>query len=73
MAARLFYDELFELDPEVRPLFTSDMEEQGRKLMQIITVAVQGLDDLEQTLHAVRGLGRRYADYGVQGERYCGL
>ena len=70
VAARLFYDKLFELDPEVRPLFTSDMEEQGRKLMQMITVAVQGLDDLDQTLPAVRGLGRRHADYGVQGEHY---
>lgn len=68
--ARLFYDKLFELDPGARPLFTSDMEEQGRKLMQMITVAVQGLDDLDQTLPAVRGLGRRHADYGVQDEHY---
>ena len=56
VAARLFYGKLFELDPGVRPLFTSDMEEQGRKLMQMITVAVQGLDHLDQTLPAVRGL-----------------
>lgn len=70
MAARLFYDKLFELDPGTRPLFTSDMKEQGRKLMQMITAAVQGLDDLDQTLPAVRGLGRRHADYGVQDEHY---
>lgn len=70
VAARLFYEKLFELDPGVRPLFTSDMEEQGRKLMQMITVAVQGLDHLDQTLPAVRGLGRRHADYGVQDEHY---
>lgn len=70
VAARLFHGKLFELDPGVRPLFTSDMEEQGRKLMQMITVAVQGLDNLDQTLPAVRGLGRRRADYGVKDEHY---
>ena len=64
------YGKLFELDPGVRPLFTSDMEEQGRKLMQMITVAVQGLDNLDQTLPAVQGLGRRHADYAVKDEHY---
>jgi hypothetical protein len=38
-AAELFYNRLFELDPSLRPLFTSDMTEQGRKLMGMITVA----------------------------------
>ena len=71
VAARLFYDKLFELDPGVRPLFTSDMEEQGRKLMQMITVAVQGLDHLDRIVPAVRDLGRRHADYGVRDEHYA--
>jgi hypothetical protein len=44
-AAGLFYDRLFQLDPALRHLFTSaDMREQGRKLTQMITVAVRGLD-----------------------------
>lgn len=44
-AAALFYNRLFELDPSLRPMFTGDIAEQGRKLMQMLTVAVRGLDD----------------------------
>ena len=32
-AAALFYGRLFEIAPEVKPLFRGDMKEQGRKLM----------------------------------------
>ncbi len=38
-AAELFYQRLFELDPSVRALFTGDMTQQGRKLMDMIHVA----------------------------------
>ena len=42
-AARLFYGRLLEIDPSTRPLFAStDMTEQGKKLMQMIDVAVAG-------------------------------
>lgn len=69
-AARLFYGRLFETNPHLRPLFTSDMDEQGRKLMQMITVAVQGLDDLDKIESAVRDLGRRHGSYGVKDRDY---
>lgn len=45
-AAGLFYGRLFELDPSLRPMFSTDIKEQGKKPMQTITVAVRGLDDL---------------------------
>ena len=32
-AAAVFYNRLFELDPDLEDLFTGDMKEQGRKLM----------------------------------------
>ncbi|MFN8636160.1 MAG: globin family protein [Chloroflexota bacterium] len=69
-AASLFYARLFELDPSLRPLFTADLAEQGRKLMQTLAVAVHGLDDLEALAPTVRALGRRHASYGVQGRHY---
>jgi hemoglobin-like flavoprotein len=69
-AAALFYGRLFELDPSLRPLFRGDMEEQGRKLMQMITVVVRGLDRLDQLVPAVEALGRRHAGYGVSDEHY---
>jgi hemoglobin-like flavoprotein len=70
-AAALFYDRLFKLDPSLRPLFkAADMREQGRKLMQVLAVAVKGLDDLDQLVPAVQALGRRHGTYGVRQEHY---
>jgi hemoglobin-like flavoprotein len=69
-AAELFYARLFELDPSLRMLFRGDMREQGRKLMQMLTVAVRGLDNLEAVAPAVQALGRRHAAYGVQPEHF---
>jgi hemoglobin-like flavoprotein len=70
IVANLFYDRLFKLDPSLRALFTADMTEQGRKLMAMITIAVNGLDNLEKILPAVRALGSRHAGYGVKDEHY---
>jgi hemoglobin-like flavoprotein len=69
-AAALFYGRLFDLDPALEALFKGDMVEQGRKLMQMIGVAVKGLDRLEQVLPAVRALGARHAGYGVREQDY---
>lgn len=69
-AAAMFYGRLFELDPQLRPLFRGDMKEQGRKLMQMLAVAVNGLDRLEEIVPAVQALGRRHVGYGVQDSHY---
>ena len=71
VAARLFYARLFELDPSLERLFSGDMEAQARKLMQMLTVAVRGLDHLEELVPAVRALGRRHVGYGVRDEHYA--
>jgi hemoglobin-like flavoprotein len=69
-AAELFYAKLFELDPSIKPMFTSDMTEQGRKLMAMIGTAVNGLDNLEALVPAVQDLGKRHVNYGVKDEHY---
>jgi hemoglobin-like flavoprotein len=69
-AARLFYARLFEIAPEVRPLFKGDMAEQGRKLMATLAVVVNGIDDLPALKPAVAGLGRRHAGYGVTADHF---
>jgi hemoglobin-like flavoprotein len=69
-AAALFYRRLFELDPTLRPLFKGDMEEQGRKLMEMLGLAVKGLDRPEALLPALAALGRRHAGYGVNEHNY---
>jgi hemoglobin-like flavoprotein len=69
-AANLFYGRLFEVYPEVRPLFRGDMEAQGRKLMDMINVAVNSLDNLEPLTGVIRYSGKRHADYGVRDKDY---
>jgi hemoglobin-like flavoprotein len=69
-AAELFYGKLFELDPALQPLFKGDIKEQGRKLMAMIDVAVNGLTQLGQLVPAVQALGRRHAGYGVKDAHY---
>ena len=69
-AAEMFYGRLFEIDPALKPMFRGDMKEQGRKLMQMLAVAVKGLDRLDEILPAIREMGRRHAGYGVRDEHY---
>lgn len=70
-AAELFYGKLFELDPELKPMFAnSDMKEQGKKLMIMIGTAVRGLDTLGELVPAVQKLGERHVGYGVKASHY---
>jgi hemoglobin-like flavoprotein len=61
----LFYRRLFELDPPLQQIFCGNVAEQRKKLMQMLTTVVKGLDNLEQLGPAIRELGRRHAMYGV--------
>jgi hemoglobin-like flavoprotein len=69
-AAALFYDELFTLDPALKPLFKSDLKAQGRKLTSMLNTAVVNLGRLETILPAVQDLGRRHVGYGVEPAHY---
>ena len=69
-AARLFYGQLFELDPSLRSMFKGDMVEQGRKLMAMINTVVNSLDKLEPLLGTVEEMGRRHVAYGVTEAHY---
>jgi hemoglobin-like flavoprotein len=69
-AAQLFYARLFELDPDLELLFKGNLSEQGRKLMQMLGIAVNGLDRIEQLLPVVRSLGARHVTYGVRDKDY---
>jgi hemoglobin-like flavoprotein len=69
-ASALFYRRLFELDPALERMFKGDMTEQRRKLVQMLTAAVKGLDRLDQLVPVVEDLGRRHVGYGVTDSHY---
>ncbi|MEH2191085.1 MAG: adenylate/guanylate cyclase domain-containing protein [Nostoc sp.] len=69
-AAELFYQRLFELSPSLRPLFKGSMEDQQRKLMSTLAIAVEGLRQPTGIIKAVQELGKRHVSYGVTAEYY---
>ena len=70
-AAKLFYDKLFELNPNLKFLFSGDMVQQGEKLMKTIGTAVASLSNLEAILPVVKELGSKHTYYGVVDEDYA--
>lgn len=69
-AADIFYGNLFEMDPSLRPLFPEEMSEQKKKLMAMIGVAVNGLTRLDTIIDAVKASGVRHLDYKVTAPMY---
>jgi len=69
-AADLFYDRLFAISPKLHELFPADLRGQKRKLMQMISTAVGGLNNLNQLVPPVKTLGARHSGYGVTTEHY---
>lgn len=70
-AADLFYGRLFEIAPQVRPMFPEHMAKQKTKLVQMLVVAVSNLHQMATIQAAIEGLGRRHVDYGVKAEHYA--
>jgi len=69
-AVNLFYGRLFELAPEVRPMFKRDIHAQGAMLMSTLDTVVRSLHHLPAVLPAAQQLARRHVGYGVQAHHY---
>lgn len=70
-AAALFYDRLFEIDPDIRTLFPhADMAGQRRKLVAAIGTVVDEIDRIDALIPMIAALGRRHAGYGVTDAHY---
>lgn len=73
-AAEIFYNKLFELDPELKKIFPADnaeaMKGQGNKLMTMLSSAVAGLTNLDKLIPILQDLGKRHVDYKVESSHY---
>jgi len=69
-AAVIFYDRLFEIAPQVKAMFPSDLTEQRKKLMATLAVVVNGLSNLESILPTASALATRHVSYGAKAEHY---
>lgn len=66
----LFYNRLFAIAPEVRPMFRGEIPEQSKKLLLMLHYVIQKLDRLDDIMAEVRQLARRHVGYGVQPRHY---
>src|SRR5437763_1964342 len=66
----IFYRRLFELDPTLRPLFQHNIQDQSRKLMTTLKMAVDALEHPNELTFTLRALGRRHVQYGVKAPNY---
>lgn len=71
VAADIFYTRLFDVAPEVKPMFKGDITEQGAKLMATLGVVVNGLRNLEAIVPVAQDLAIKHVAYGVQPEHYA--
>ena len=71
VSALVYYRRLFELDPGLRPLFKGDIEEQSRKLLDMLAALISMLESPHGLDLELRAMGVRHAGYGVKDEHYA--
>jgi len=69
-ASEIFYDRLFEIAPEVRSMFRSDMAGQGMRFISTLGLILQEIDNPENLEPYLRDLARGHAAYGVKPEHF---
>lgn len=68
-----FYVRLFEIAPDLRHLFATDLQSQGAKVLRALGRVVHSLDRMDTVFDDIRALGRRHTHYGVQPEHYASV
>lgn len=68
--AEKFYTYLFQLAPETRAMFPSDMTAQTDKLCRALVAAIEGLGTPWSIEPQLRQLGADHLKYGVRAEHY---
>ncbi|HET9484865.1 MAG TPA: globin domain-containing protein [Xanthomonadales bacterium] len=71
--AKQFYARLFALAPELRHYFPNDIEQQRRKFIDMLVVAVDAVDAPEAITPLLEELGMRHATYGTRPAHYVVL
>jgi hemoglobin-like flavoprotein len=71
VAALIFYRRLFEIAPELRPMFKGDIEMQSKKLIEMLGVLIAMLERPHGLELELKAMGARHAGYGVKDEHYA--
>jgi nitric oxide dioxygenase len=68
--ADIFYGELFDIDPTLRPMFKNNMHDTGRKLLATLEFVVTSLDRPDQFIPTAQALAIKHVEYGVTARHY---
>lgn len=66
-----FYKRLFELAPEVRPMFKLEIALQAKKFADMLAWMIAHLEQPDDLCRELRALGARHRDYGVAIDQYA--
>jgi hemoglobin-like flavoprotein len=66
-----FYRHLFELAPEVRPLFNREIGLQAKKFSDMLAWVIANLEHPDELSSEMRALGARHGGYGVTIDQYA--
>ncbi len=67
----LLYKKLFELEPKAQALFRGDMQEQRRKLMRMLQISVEHLDNHAELQPMLFNLGQIHHSFGIEGKQFA--
>jgi hemoglobin-like flavoprotein len=67
---KLFYQRLFEIAPDLRPLFTDNVSVQSEKFTSTMTIILSRLYRGSSIISDVEFLAKRHTGYGVKNEHY---
>ncbi|HEX6846452.1 MAG TPA: globin domain-containing protein [Chitinophagaceae bacterium] len=66
----LFYSKLFMANPSLRNMFPKKMDDQYRKLMDMLSVIIARLDRIDELNEDIASMARRHVHYGVRPGHY---
>ena len=67
----VFYANLFAIDPALRRMFPDDMRSQPHRLMAMLTLLINELENAETITRELTALAKRHLKYGVQPVHYA--
>ncbi len=66
----LLYQELFRLEPNSKALFRGDIDDQKKKLMRMLQIAVENIGDKSELQPMLFNLGMIHQSYGVEDHHF---
>jgi len=66
----VFYSKLFFDNPKLRQLFPASMEEQYRKMIDMLSVIISKVDRPNEITEDIKAMALRHESYGVKPQHY---